>query len=69
MGKGPIRITPPMLPDPPKVIEAINITNSPTRTKVMPKNKSHRVLFEISEPASSYSLVSILATSSTNILQ
>ncbi len=63
MGMGPIRITPPTLPDPPKMTEAAAITIIPTKTRVIPNNKSHRILFETSKPASSLSSVSIFATS------
>ncbi len=69
MGIGPIKITPPTLPDPSKNKETKTITAMPTAIRDMPNSKIARVLPETLRPASSASSLNINFTSTTKTVQ
>ncbi len=67
IGNGPIKITTPTLPEPPKVIEATTKTTMPMKTNAIPKIKKAKSLPDSSIPSGSFSLVcNILSTSKAN---
>jgi hypothetical protein len=55
IGIGPIKITPPTLPDPPKTTDATTKTAMPTKTNVIPKTKKKSKRLDMPMPSSSAS--------------